>query len=127
MYKEINTEAVPRGKNYSHAVRAGDIIFTTGQVPVDSNGDTVGTDLLTQARQVFSNLKAVLSEAGADLSDVVKTTMYLTDVEAVGQLAGLREEVFGPVRPASVAIEVPRLWDPEHLIEIDVIAVTETT
>lgn len=123
MRKELNTTSVPLGRNYSHAVVSGGLIFTTGQVPVNASGETVGENLVAQARQVFENLKAVLAEAGANLGDVVKTTMYVTDIESVGLLSELREEVFGDVRPASVAIEVPRLWDPQHLIEVEVIAV----
>ncbi|MFP3462768.1 RidA family protein [Arthrobacter globiformis] len=123
MRKELNTVSVPLGRNYSHAVVSGGLIFTTGQVPVNASGETVGEDLVAQARQVFENLQAVLAEAGANLGDVVKTTMYVTDIGSVGLLSELREEVFGDARPASVAIEVPRLWDPQHLIEIEVIAV----
>lgn len=122
MREEFNADFVPHGRHYSHAVRAGGLIYTTGQVPVNGEGQTVGADLVTQARQVFTNLQTILAQAGAGFSDVVKTTMYVTDIEAVGLLSELRDEVFGDVRPASVAIQVPRLWDPEHLIEIEVIA-----
>ncbi|MCA4134813.1 RidA family protein [Arthrobacter sp. M4] len=122
MMMEINIDTVPKGRHYSHAVRMGDLVFTTGQVPVDSGGNTVGNDIVAQARQVFANLEAVLSESGSSLRQVVRTTMYLTDIEAVSQLSDLRDEVFGESRPASVAVEVPRLWDLQHLIEIEVIA-----
>lgn len=123
MRQEITVPQVPLGRNYSHAVRAGGMIYTTGQVPVDAEGRTVGDNLVDQARQVFKNLGYILEAAGAGFEDVVRTTMYLTNIEDVGQLSDLREEVFGHTKPTSVGLAVPRLWDPEHFIEIEVIAV----
>jgi 2-iminobutanoate/2-iminopropanoate deaminase len=120
--KEITAPQVPVGRHYSHAVRFGNMLYTTGQVPVDSNGITVGNDIVAQARQVFGNLGSILDAAGSGWENVIKTTMYVTNIEDVALLSDLRSEVFGDVRPASVGIEVPRLWDPQHLIEIEVIA-----
>ncbi|NKX56673.1 RidA family protein [Arthrobacter mobilis] len=122
MRKEITAPQVPLGRHYSHAVRSGNMVYTTGQVPVDANGKTVGDDIVTQAGQVFENLASILDAAGAGFDDVVKTTMYVTNIEDVALLSDLRSEVFGDTKPASVGIQVPRLWDPQHLIEIEVIA-----
>jgi 2-iminobutanoate/2-iminopropanoate deaminase len=123
MRQEINSvRNAAAGSHYSQAVSYGNLLFTTGQLPVDAEGKTVGDNIVDQARQVFANLRNILEEAGSSFSNVVRTTIYVTHLHSIAELAALRTEVFGDVRPASVGIEVPRFWDPEHLIEIEVIA-----
>ncbi|SKB43927.1 2-iminobutanoate/2-iminopropanoate deaminase [Arthrobacter sp. 49Tsu3.1M3] len=121
--QEINSARnAEAGPQYSQAVSYGNLLFTTGQLPVDAEGKTVGDNIVDQARQVFANLGNILEEAGSSFSNVIRTTIYVTHLHSIAELASLRSEVFGDVRPASVGIEVPRFWDSEHLIEIEVVA-----
>jgi 2-iminobutanoate/2-iminopropanoate deaminase len=123
MRLEINsTKNVATGSNYSQGVVYGGLLFTTGQLPVDAEGKTVGDNIVDQARQVFANLGNILEAAGSDFSNVLKTTMYVTKLHSIGELSSLRTEIFGDVRPASVGVEVSRFWEAEHLIEIEVVA-----
>lgn len=123
MRQEINSDKnAASGIHYSQAVAYGGLLFTTGQLPVDADGKTVGDNIVDQARQVFVNIGNILETAGSSFPNVLKTTMYVTNLHSIAELAALRTEVFGEVRPASVGIEVPRFWDDEHLIEIEVVA-----
>jgi reactive intermediate/imine deaminase len=109
--------------HYTDAVRAGDLLFVSGFVPVDGDGQLVGgDDVVAQARQVFANLAAVLAAAGATFADVVKVTVYLTDIEDRARINPVRQEVFRDTRPASTLVEVSALATPGARIEIDAVA-----
>ena len=109
--------------HYTDAVRAGDLLFVSGCVAVDAGGALVGgDDVAAQTRQVFANLQAVLAAAGANIGDVVKVTVFLTDVLEREAVNGVRREVFGPVRPASTLVEVSRLAVPGARVEIEAVA-----
>ncbi len=105
---------------YSRVVRAGDHIHVAGTTAT-VDGVVVGVgDVAEQARVALSIIARALEEAGASLADVVRTRMFVTDIthwEAVGRVHG---EVFGTVKPAATMVEVSRLIDPDHLIEIEV-------
>ena len=106
------------------AVRAGDLVFVSGVVPVDADGKVVGgDDVAAQARQVFENMGAVLAAAGCTFADVVKVTVFLTDVDDRPKINPVRQQVFGAVRPASTLVEISRLAIPGAKIEIDAVAV----
>jgi len=111
---------------YSRAVRAGDQIHVSGTTATDEEGEVVGVgDPAAQTRQAIENAEAALGELDADLTDVVRTRLYVTDVddwEAIGRAHG---EAFGDVRPAATMVEVSRLIDPEMLVEIEAVAVVE--
>jgi reactive intermediate/imine deaminase len=109
---------------YSHAVIAGSDVHVSGQVAIDESGELVGRgDCATQARQAYRNLAAVLAAAGCDWDDVVKMTVYLTDMENLAAALAVRKELMEPGSyPASSVVEVPRLADPEWLVEIEAIA-----
>ena len=110
--------------HYTDAVRAGDLLFVSGFVPVDGEGRLVGgDDVAAQARQVFANLAAVLGAAGATFADVVKVTVYLTDIEDRARINPVRQEVFRDTRPASTLVEVSALATPGAKVEIDAVAV----
>ena len=110
--------------HYTDAVRAGDLLFVSGVVPVDGEGRLVGEgDVVEQARQVFRNIGAVLEAAGAGFGDVVKVTLYLTDVDDRPLINPVRQEVFGETRPASTLIEVSRLAVPGAKLEVEAVAV----
>jgi 2-iminobutanoate/2-iminopropanoate deaminase len=110
--------------HYTDAVRAeGPLLFVSGVVPVDGAGRLVGGDVVAQARQVFSNLGAVLAAGGATFADVVKVTVFLTDVDDRARINVVRQEAFGEARPASTLVEIAALAIPGARIEIDAVAV----
>jgi len=110
--------------HYTDAVRAGNLLFVSGIVAVDGAGRLVGgDDVVAQARQVFANISAILGAAGCRFGDVVKVTVYLTDIDARPLVNPVRQEVFGSSRPASTLVEVTRLAVPGAGIEVDAVAV----
>jgi 2-iminobutanoate/2-iminopropanoate deaminase len=109
--------------HYTDAVRVGELLFVSGFVPVDGEGHLVGgDDVVAQARQVLANLGAVLSAAGATFADVVKVTVYLTDIADRVRINPVRQEVFGDARPASTLVEVSALAVPGAKVEIEAVA-----
>src|SRR5690348_6427856 len=108
--------------HYTDAVRAGDLLFVSGCVPVDSTGQLVGGgDVVVQARQVFRNVGDVLAAAGAGFGDVVKVTVFLTDIADRARVDPVRQEVFGPARPASTLVEVSALAVEGAKIEVEAV------
>ncbi len=103
----------------------GHLIFASGQVSRNVNGETVGVgDIKAQTRQVLENLKAVLEEGGATLDDVVKVTAFVTNVaEQFAQIHEVRGEYWKDGYPASTLVEISALADPDLLIEIEALAV----
>jgi len=122
--REIRVEGLAEPiSHYTDAVVAGKLLFVSGLVGVDRHGALVGgDDVAAQARQVFANMRAVLDEAGCRFEDVVKVTVYLTDVDDRPKINPLRQEVFGDARPASTLVEVSRLAVPGAKVEIEAVA-----
>jgi reactive intermediate/imine deaminase len=109
--------------HFTDAVQAGDLLFVSGVVPVDVNRELVGgDDVVAQARAVFANMRDVLAAAGCTFADVVKVTVFLTDVDDRPLINPVRQEVFGSARPASTLVEVSRLALPGAKIEIEAVA-----
>jgi reactive intermediate/imine deaminase len=108
------------------AVTGKRLIFVSGNVGVDANGQVVGKgDVGAQSRQTFKNIEAILAQAGASLKDVVKITTFIVPMERYGEFAAVRAEVFGGQYPASSTVGVASLVSPDYLIEIEAIAVTD--
>ena len=107
---------------YSHAVRAGGLVFCSGQVALDPETNMlVGSDAAAQTTQVFRNIRAVLEAAGLELSDVVKTTVLLASMTDYGTVNAVYAEAFGDHRPARSAFATGGL-PLGALVEIEVIA-----
>jgi reactive intermediate/imine deaminase len=122
----MNPAGLSTPTGYSHVVstRGGRTIYIAGQVALDAQGRIVGTgDLAAQTRQVFANLEIALKAAGATFEHVVKTNYYMRDATQVATVREVRSKYFTKGLPASTLVEVPRLAQPDFLIEIEVIAV----
>ena len=112
----------PPISHYCDAVRFGDLLFISGIVGVDERGKVVGEgDAARQTRQIFENMKRVLDAAGAGFADVLKVTVFLTDIEDRARINPVRQEFFGAARPASTLVEVSRLVRPDLLVEIEAV------
>ena len=104
---------------------AGNMVFVSGQVSRNAQGEIVGVgDIEAQTRQVLENVKAVLAQGGATLDDVVKVTVFVTDVGDYAAIHKVRGEYFKSDYPASTMVEVKALVNPDLKIEIEAIAVT---
>jgi 2-iminobutanoate/2-iminopropanoate deaminase len=107
--------------HYTDAVRWGDMLFVSGIAPLDREGRLVGDSAAAQTRQIFENMKRILDAAGASFRDVLRVTVYLTDVNDRKAINPVRQEYFGDVRPASTLIEVSDLAVPGMKVEIEAI------
>lgn len=111
---------------FSRAVRAGNLVFVSGTAGRDADGVVRDAGVYGQARKAIENIARALEEAGASLADVVRTRIYLTDINQWEDLARAHREAFGANPPASTMIEVSRLAAGEMLVEIEADAVVET-
>ena len=107
--------------HYCDAVRWDDTLYISGIPPLDANGRVVSEDPAAQARQVFENMKLVLDAAGATFADVLKVTVYLTDVNDRTKINPVRQEYFGAARPASTLIGINELAIPGMKVEIEAV------
>lgn len=111
---------------FSSGVRGGRFVFVAGQVAVDSEGKTVGVgDIGAQTRQVLTNIGKVLQAGGATFGDVVKVTVFVTDLANLPALQAVRPEFFSEPYPASTLVKVVQLINPDWLVEIEAIAIVE--
>lgn len=107
--------------HYTDAVRFGDTLYISGLVPVDAGSNVIGEDAAAQTEQIFKNMTLVLDEAGATFADVLRVTVYLTDINDRAAINPVRQRYFGAARPASTLIEVSALAVPGIKVEIEAI------
>ena len=107
--------------HYCDAVQWGDLLFISGMAPIDAQGRVVSDDAVAQTRQVFDNLKAALDATSASFADVLKVTVYLTDVNDRVKINPVRKEYFGEARPASTLIGINQLAIPGMKVEIEAV------
>lgn len=106
---------------YSQGVISGDIFYSSGQIPLKADGELVQGGIAEQTHQVFANLEAVLEEAGSSLQHVIKTTVFIKDMNDFAELNSIYASYFGDHKPARSTVEVARL--PKDVkVEIEVIA-----
>jgi 2-iminobutanoate/2-iminopropanoate deaminase len=121
--QEFRVEGLPAAlSHYTDAVRFGDILFVSGLTAHNGVGKLVGgADAAAQTRQILVNLQLVLDAAGATMADVLKVTVFLTDINDRVAINPVRQEFFGSARPASTLIEVSKLALPEMKVEIEAV------
>ena len=122
----IATDRAPRAIGpYSQAVRAGNLIFASGQIPIDpATGEFVSGEIAEQTEQVLRNISAVFEAAGASLSQVVKTTVFLADMDDFTAMNEIYARFFGEHRPARATVQAARL-PRDAKVEIEAIAVVD--
>ncbi len=121
--KAINTEKAPKAIGpYSQAIQVGNFVYTSGQLPIDpTTGAFPVGGIKEQTRQSLSNIQAILEEAGLTMSNVVKTTVFLADMNDFADMNAIYAEFFTPPYPARSAVAVKTL--PKNaLVEIEVVA-----
>lgn len=122
--KIISTSKAPAAIGpYSQGIMAGNMIFTSGQLPMDpKTGEMIQEDIKSEARQSLTNLKEVLEEAGATLEDVVKVTVFIKDMNQFGDINEVYGEFFNTHKPARSCVEVARLPKDAN-VEIEAVAI----
>lgn len=125
MKKEINSEKAPGAIGpYSQAVKAGNLIFVSGQLPINAATGEMPSDIKGQTAQSIENIRHILAEAGATLDNVVKTTVFLADMSLFGDMNEVYAQYFKAVYPARAAFAVKEL-PKKALVEIEVVAAAE--
>jgi len=124
MKKQVNTSSAPAAIGpYSQGVIAGNLLFVSGQIPINpADGSLVSDSLESQANQVFKNLCAIIQEAGTSFEHVLKLTIYLTDLENFAAVNKVMENYFSQPYPARATVEVSRL--PKD-VEVEIDAIVE--
>jgi enamine deaminase RidA (YjgF/YER057c/UK114 family) len=115
-----------KDRGYSHVAKVGKTLYIAGQVARDVRGKLVGKgDMEAQARQVYTNLKNILEEAGGGLRNIVKTTTILTHYGNIEGYRKIRNEFFGDIMPPNTLLIIESLASPDFMIEVEAIAVLD--
>jgi 2-iminobutanoate/2-iminopropanoate deaminase len=123
MRQAISSEGAPQAIGpYSQAIRAGSLVFVSGQIPLDPvTGQLIEGDIVAQTHRVFANLRAILESAGASLDHVVRATVYLADMNDFAAVNEVYGTYFSSPAPARATVQAARL-PKDARVEIDVIA-----
>ena len=123
MRQAISSDGAPKAIGpYSQAIRAGQLLFLSGQVPLDpATGQLVGGDIAAQTRRVMDNLGAVLNAAGLSFADIVRTTIFLADINDFAAVNEVYGSYFSAPAPARATVQVARL-PKDARVEIDAVA-----
>ena len=130
-FERINPPQLAAPRGFSHAVSTTRprTVYLAGQTALDAAGTIVGEDMVTQFEVALSNLMAALTAAGGTGSDLATVTIYVTDMDdyraSSRELGGVWSRLVGTDYPAMAAVEVPRLWDPAALVEVQGVAVLD--
>ncbi len=129
----VRQSIIPKGFTptmgaYSHGLKVdvgdSEMVFVTGQIAMDSNGNAVAPgDFTKQTEFVFLNIEKILAEAGATLADVVKAVIYTTDISRFKEISAVRNKYFAKAKPASTLIEITKTVKEGCEVEIEVIAI----
>lgn len=115
-----------KDRGYSHAAKVGKTLYIAGQVARDVQGNLVGKgDFEAQVRQVYTNLKNILLEAGGDLKNIVKITTFLTHYSSLESRRKIHHEFFGDIMPPSTLLIIESLASPDYMVEVEAIAVLD--
>ena len=120
--KVVNTSKAPEALGpYSHATVINGLVFTSGQIPLNLDGEIVSDDVKAQTKQVLENVKVVLDEAGSDIDSVIKATIFIADMNEFQNINEIYGKYFSNHQPARSCVEVARL--PKDVkVEIELIA-----
>jgi 2-iminobutanoate/2-iminopropanoate deaminase len=124
MRTAVSTDSAPKAIGpYSQAVRAGQLLFISGQIPIDpATGNLIAGDIAAMTHRVFANIKAILAAAGGTLDQVVRTTVFLADMNDFAAMNEVYATYFGQPAPARSTVQAARL-PKDARVEIDVIAI----
>ena len=112
---------------YSRAVRIGQLVFVSGSTAMTQSGLVGKGDPYAQAVQTFKTIEAALKEVGASLTDIVRTRIYMANIDQWQEVGRAHGELFGSIKPATTMVEVSRLIDPDILVEIEADAMVSTS
>jgi enamine deaminase RidA (YjgF/YER057c/UK114 family) len=122
--QNISTGGPWEGKiGYSRAVRVGAALYVSGSTAMTASGLIGKGDPYAQTIQTFKTIEAALKQAGASLNDVVRTRIYMANIDQWQEVGRAHGEIFGNIRPATTMVEVKRLIDPDMLVEIEADAI----
>lgn len=122
--QNISTGGPWEGKiGYSRAVRVGAALYVSGSTAMTASGLVGKGDPYAQTIQTFKTIEAALKQAGASLNDVVRTRIYMANIDQWQEVGRTHGEIFGNIRPATTMVEVKRLIDPDMLVEIEADAI----
>jgi reactive intermediate/imine deaminase len=123
MVERVRVDATAdTGGLYSQAVKSNGLLFISGQVAVDKNGNLVGQDIATQTDQVMRNIKATLQAAGCTFNDVIKISIFLVNLEDRPKFHEVRKKYFTGEQPASTLLVVKSLANKGYLVEVEAVA-----